>query len=292
MASHRSYIGAMLNAPFFRHVRRAASGPVADFARESWTVQAERCRTAVEAALPDECVELYFNLGPAGRHVSGSVAGGSLSPRAAWVTGPRARPLYVEKETRDCDIVGIRLHPWMTERVLGIPASELRDSLVDLDVFWRYAVRDIRGELQAKSEPAERLAIVERAVQTHASRRHGRADEIAALRLCLAGDADVRAPVGELAARYGMSHRRVIEIFDRTVGLKPKAYYRVRRLRRVLRLVHATPRPTWTAIAHGCGYFDQAHLINDFRRLTGISPAEYEATRSSVGRGFVPHQLA
>ena len=31
---------------------------------------------------------------------------------------------------------------------------------------------------------------------------------------------------------------------------------------------------------------------SDFRLLTGISPREYEATRSSVGYGFVPHRLA
>jgi AraC-like DNA-binding protein len=84
----------------------------------------------------------------------------------------------------------------------------------------------------------------------------------------------------------------VIDLFDRTVGLKPKSYQRVRRLRRVFHLVHESPRPTWTSIAHRCGYFDQAHLINDFRLLTGISPREYERTHSSVGYGFVPAAAA
>ena len=56
---------------------------------------------AAEAALPDASVELYFNLGPTGRHVSGTTRPGYLAPRAAWVVGPRDRPLYVERVAGD-----------------------------------------------------------------------------------------------------------------------------------------------------------------------------------------------
>ena len=37
------------------------------------------------------------------------------------------------------------------------------------------------------------------------------------------------------------------------------------------------------------GYHDQAHMIHDFRKLTGLTPLEYAARRTSVGVGFVPH---
>lgn len=246
---------------------------------------------AVEAALPDASVELYFNLGHAGRHVSGTTAPGVLAHRAAWVVGPRDRPLYIEKETRDCDIVAIRLHPWMAERMLGVPASELRESLLDLDMFWGSAVDEVRNRLHDAPDPAAKLTIVECAVASHARRRPNH-DTSVAEALCNAAELDAHTTIGQLASRHGLTHRRVIELFDRAVGLKPKSYQRVRRLRHVFRLVHEVPRLSWTAIAHRCGYFDQAHLINDFRLLTGISPRTYEQTRSSVGHGFVPHRLA
>lgn len=34
-------------------------------------------------------------------------------------------------------------------------------------------------------------------------------------------------------------------------------------------------RPDWARAATECGYFDQAHLIRDFRALVGLSPTEY-----------------
>jgi AraC-like DNA-binding protein len=247
---------------------------------------------AAEAALPDASIELYFNLGPTGRHISGDVARTRLPHRAAWIVGPRVRPLFIEKETRDCDIVAIRLVPWVTNQVLGIPASELRDGLVDLEEFWGSFVNETRERLDATSDPHARLAIVERAV-AHQVARRGPSDESAvAQRLCRAAERGPHTTVGALAAEHGLTHRRVIQIFDDAVGLKPKAFYRVRRLRRVFQLSDALPRLTWTTIAHRCGYYDQAHLINDFRQLTGILPSEYVATKSSVGHGFIPHRLA
>ena len=34
--------------------------------------------------------------------------------------------------------------------------------------------------------------------------------------------------------------------------------------------------PDWPQLALDLGYFDQAHLINDFRSITGYSPTEYQ----------------
>jgi AraC-like DNA-binding protein len=51
---------------------------------------------------------------------------------------------------------------------------------------------------------------------------------------------------------------------------------------RRLRLQEAAERMAdgagdWAALAVDLGYFDQAHFINDFRRVVGRSPAEYAA---------------
>jgi hypothetical protein len=75
-------------------------------------------------------------------------------------------------------------------------------------------------------------------------------------------------------------------------GLKPRASHRVARLRRIVDHIHAVGPPSWARIAPACGYFDQAHLINEFRLLSGITSGEYVAAYSSVGRGFVAYRLA
>ena len=51
----------------------------------------------------------------------------------------------------------------------------------------------------------------------------------------------------------------------------------------------ATARCDWAAIARSAGYYDQAHLIGDFRDLVGLTPVAYLERRSGAG---IPRQPA
>jgi AraC-like DNA-binding protein len=55
-------------------------------------------------------------------------------------------------------------------------------------------------------------------------------------------------------------------------GLTPKRLSRVLRFRHACRIARAAKRPNWSDIALEAGYFDQAHLIRDFHKFTGLTP--------------------
>jgi transcriptional regulator GlxA family with amidase domain len=59
------------------------------------------------------------------------------------------------------------------------------------------------------------------------------------------------------------------------VGLPPKAAARLLRFERARELAANTERPDWARIAVSCGYYDQSHLIHDFRSVTGHTPATF-----------------
>ena len=66
-------------------------------------------------------------------------------------------------------------------------------------------------------------------------------------------------------------------------GLTPKHLCRVLRFRRACALAH--PAADWAEIAAGAGYFDQSHLIRDFREFTGRTPVSvFSNTRRAVVR--------
>jgi AraC-like DNA-binding protein len=91
--------------------------------------------------------------------------------------------------------------------------------------------------------------------------------------------------IGHIQADTGLSHTRFIQIFREHVGLTPKLFCRVRRFRAVLdRLAKGMP-VSWAEVAADCGYFDQAHLIRDFRAFAGITPGEY---LRALPEGFGP----
>ena len=58
--------------------------------------------------------------------------------------------------------------------------------------------------------------------------------------------------------------------------MSPKMYARIVRFSNAYRLHEATPGLSWTKIAYEAGYFDQMHLIRDFRVFAGVNPSVIE----------------
>jgi transcriptional regulator GlxA family with amidase domain len=90
-----------------------------------------------------------------------------------------------------------------------------------------------------------------------------------------------------LADACGRSHRHFIAGFRDAAGLAPKRYARVLRFQRLLAVLAATPRPAWAQLALDAGYFDQSHLIREFREFAGVSPREY-AARAPASPNHLP----
>jgi transcriptional regulator GlxA family with amidase domain len=77
--------------------------------------------------------------------------------------------------------------------------------------------------------------------------------------------------VDRVAHDLGMSGRQLERRFMSDVGLGPKLLCRILRFQQVFRAVERSD-VNWAKIAVECGYFDQAHLIRDFRQFAGQSP--------------------
>lgn len=86
--------------------------------------------------------------------------------------------------------------------------------------------------------------------------------------------------VAAVAQEIGLSQRTFINLFAREVGMTPKLYCRVRRFNRALRMVHRREDVDWAEVALACGYFDQPHMIRDFRAFADLTPSKYLELRT------------
>jgi AraC-like DNA-binding protein len=84
-----------------------------------------------------------------------------------------------------------------------------------------------------------------------------------------------RVRIERLAEELGWSRKRIAARFREQIGLTPKAAARLIRFERARALTERSPARDWARIALDCGYYDQSHLINDFRSVTGRSPETF-----------------
>ncbi|MFF4501039.1 helix-turn-helix domain-containing protein [Streptomyces sp. NPDC001401] len=198
---------------------------------------------------------------------------GEHGTRSALVVGPRARASY-HRGKRRASCVELRLAPGTVRPLLGIPAVDLVGRAVQLaelpDPFARQLAEALR-----RLEPEEALSHLADVLPE----RLAAATDPSRTELVRAGvDAmSVRtgrtpAQVAEVARELAVSERQLRNLFTEGVGLSPKHYARINRVRTVLD--HAATRP-WADLAASTGYYDQSHMTTDFRTLMGVPPRSY-----------------
>jgi AraC-like DNA-binding protein len=154
---------------------------------------------------------------------------------------------------------------------LGVPLSAMDEPLVALDAMWGRSAAVLQERLMEARTPDTILSTLETALLAQVTSRFHPDHAVGAAAAALAHGATVTAA----ADQVGLTDRTLRRRFAERVGLSPKRYARVLRLRRLLGVVSASSEVDWARAAVECGYFDQAHLINEFRALTGMTPSAY-----------------
>lgn len=193
-----------------------------------------------------------------------------------WVAGPRTRALFKSK-TGVALTITLRFKPGWSAPLLGVAASELTDRIVPLEDVWGRAGRELCVELFAARSREDVMDHVTRALALHADRTlETPSGQLARRAVRLLEGGEVR--VESVAARLGVTTRHLRRAFTENVGIGPKEFARTVRLQRALRM--AATSCDWARIAADAGYYDQAHLIADFRQLVGLTPgAFFKSTR-------------
>lgn len=196
-----------------------------------------------------------------------------------WVAGPRTHALFKSK-TGVARTVTLRFKPGWSVPLLGVAASELTDRVIPLEDVWGRSGRELCGALLAARSRADMMDHIARALTLHADHMLETASgQLARRAVRLLEGGEVR--VESVADQLGVTARHLRRAFTENIGIGPKEFARTVRLQRAVRM--AATSCDWARIAVEAGYYDQAHLIADFRALVGLTPgAFFKPTRYRV----------
>ncbi len=182
--------------------------------------------------------------------------------------------------------LSLTLQAGAAQALAGLPAAALRDAALPLDRLWHGEASRLQQQLRDAHSDAIRLHRLHLALARRlaGAPTPGPTAQVQALLARLSGE---RRPVRALAARSGYSERRLQQLFQTELGIAPKTLSRLLRLHaclRQLRQPQDREAPDWAPLAAAQGFADQAHLVHEFRRFTGLSPRAYrERLRGIAG---------
>lgn len=218
---------------------------------------------AMRLPLPDECLDLVW------------VDDGSI-----WLSGPETRS-WSRGYPPGTGAVGVRFRPGSGPVVLGLAASDVRDTRIRMDELW-----DDRDAHELAERVAHRLDDRGRALEMEGAVRRLTSsappvDEVALQVAACLGQARPTS-VRDLRRMVGLSERQIHRRCTAAFGYGPAVLVRILRLHRVLELARAHERPPGLAdLAATAGYFDQQHLSHEVRAIVGTTPGTLLARRMS-----------
>jgi AraC-like DNA-binding protein len=196
----------------------------------------------------------------------------------SFVAGLRNRQVTTRHEGRSFGI-HVNLSPPAARRLFGLPLHELAERQVPLEDVLEEPF--LVERLRHAESWEERFGLLDDVFARHLAAAPRPSPEIAwAWTRLLESDGAVR--IGDLSRELGWSRKRIAARFRDHIGLTPKRAARLLRFERARELAESAARPDWAGIAREAGYFDQAHLINEFRSFTGRTPETFFQDTVSV----------
>lgn len=195
---------------------------------------------------------------------------GAFENRArALLIGPHNMPVHLDLGNRHKSIV-IVLKPCGMYRLLGMPLTEMLNVDCDAGLLLGPQIDELVDRLMTEKKDDEKINIVQ----------HYLLKKLNHLKPALPFDEAITALVNshgnlsieQIAAQSCLSLRQFERKCLERVGFSPKFFSRMIRFSKAYRFKECFPEKSWTEIAYRFGYYDQMHLIREFKKFYGFAP--------------------
>ena len=256
--------------PFRKIAACAALGPWVD---RFWTISLSRDKGRLMPirVLPDGCVDLIF-VGGCPLHLVQS--DGTAQPLPiAFVSGPMKRASVVLLGGTT-NLVGVRFKPGGAFPLLRTALHELADQYFPLEELLGGQGKPLADQVADGQLLPYKLQHLESFLLRQVGRLESFPDWLAAI-IRASSHCHDKLSIPAAARIANLSARHLERQFQARVGISPKRFLRIVRLRRVLPALKVKAEPDWADLAAAGGFYDQAHLIHEFRHVVGLTPRQF-----------------
>ena len=168
-------------------------------------------------------------------------------------------------------MIGVRFKPCGITAFIRTPVFELTNKSLELSLAESIFDKEFHLSFQNTEIIQNRLAYIDNYLLNKLSRLYETDKRIiyACDRIKLTGGL---ISVKEIASGTCLSLRQFERRFKCAVGISPKTFNRIVRVKNTQKYIKNNPNLSLFSIAVDCGYYDHAHLSKEFNILTGKSP--------------------
>ncbi len=193
-----------------------------------------------------------------------------ISPQGSMIGGAQLRACDI-KIMEAGEYFGIRFYPGALRHFFDLDVSEITSQFVDEKFLPRCGFGELHNNIYQYQHFGERVDVCETwLLKNYKPQSSLQFDQ--ALGLIYQSLGNMR--ISQLADSIGWSTRHLNRIFQRQTGLNTKTFSQVIRIQNVCRQLYLTPEKSLKT-ALEMGFFDQPHLIKDFKKHLLSNPGDF-----------------
>ncbi|MCU4177393.1 DUF6597 domain-containing transcriptional factor [Carboxylicivirga sp. N1Y90] len=172
------------------------------------------------------------------------------------------------------DLFAVTLQPLGAARLLGKSLQESLNHMLTLSDLLGESTNKLEDEMNHATDFNSRIAsvesfLVERLLKTEQPYHF---NSVNASLISLETKASIAND------KIALSQRQQQRQFKQLMGISIKAFERIVRFQKALYLKEKNPSCDIQTLVEECAYFDQAHMIHDFKKMSGYTPNSYFKT--------------
>lgn len=243
------------------------------FIRHYWTI--ENCMPYAEIhtqrIVPSGLMELLFYFGnkPVSEDKNKSINENTI------ITG-HLREYYDINVSGRLSLFSILFKPHGLSMFFNIPLIEFYNQNVPLKYILKHEILELEMKLYEAYSFTERIKVIEKYF-LHLLKKTKREYDFNRIEQSINTINQKRGIVSidDLASEACFSRKQFERVFSYYVGTTPKQFLKTIRFQNSINKKSQNKSINLTELTYSCGYYDQSHMINDFQKLTGMTPTQY-----------------
>ncbi|WP_165021436.1 MULTISPECIES: helix-turn-helix domain-containing protein [unclassified Dysgonomonas] len=244
---------------------------LAPYIRYYWILDAESTSPISERVTPTGCIDLVFHK----RDSMFSLADNKLQPQS-FLCGLSTEFSDLTSITGKVSMIVTVFQPFGAKVFFDIPMSEFQNKTISIDDIGDKELQELEDQLLNETDNRTCIKLIESYLidRLHSFKDYNYKRIVASIQ---AIDNKSHVSISSLAEIACLSYKQFNRIFTEHIGTNPKEFSRIIRFQRALHILQTKPQINLTQLAFEAGYYDQPHLIKEFKTFSGYTPSEYIA---------------
>lgn len=244
------------------------SPALAPYIRHYWILQDDAVSPVSERTLPIGCIQLIFHKGK-----QLLLQGESKLQPQSFICGQSVGFSDV-LSTGKIEMITIVFQPFTAKVFLRIPGYLLHGLNVDMNDVEDPELSDLSKMVADTRDNGVCIHLIEQFfIRRIYSFNDYNLQRMSAVFNKINGASLIN--VSQLSEIACLSNKQFGRVFTDYVGATPKEFLRIVRMQRALSMLQQEATLSFAQVAYACGFFDQSHMIKEFKLFSGYTPAEY-----------------